>query len=255
MKVSLVQFSPAWESPSASRDSLQKLLCQIPATDLIVLPEMFSTGFVTKPAGIAEKDGDSLRLMQETAAEHNCAVTGSLAVETEGAYRNRLYFVYPDGKEVHYDKHHLFSFGGEHRHYTAGEKPVVVRYGGIGILLQVCYDLRFPVFSRNRLLPDGTALYDLALYVASWPASRMDAWDILLRARAVENQCFVAGVNRVGSDPANSYSGHSALFGPRGELLTNCKENKEDIATIDINISDLLAFRNQFPFLQDADNQ
>ena len=255
MKVSLVQFSPAWAAPAVNRKRLGEFLTDIPATDLIVLPEMFSTGFVTEPAGIAEKDGESLRFMQETAAAHDCAVAGSMAVETEGSYRNRFYFVYPDGREIHYDKHHLFTYGNEHKRFTAGEQPVVVNYRGVNILLQVCYDLRFPVFCRNRLLPDGSALYDLALYVASWPESRMDAWDILLRARAVENQCFVAGVNRVGKDPGNSYSGHSVLIGPKGQLLTNCKENEEEISTFDMDIPELLAFRKQFPVLQDADNQ
>ena len=180
MKISLVQFSPVWKDPSANRDRLHKLLARIPATDLIVLPEMFSSGFVTEPAGIAEKDGESLRFMQETAAARDCAVAGSLAVETEGTFRNRFYFVYPDGSEVHYDKHHLFTYGGEHLTFAAGEKPVVADFRGVRILLQVCYDLRFPVFSRNRLLPDGSALYDIALYVASWPDVRTEAWDALL---------------------------------------------------------------------------
>jgi len=255
MKISLVQFSPQWEAPAANRAALKQLLAQIPATDLIVLPEMFSTGFVTEPVGVAEKDGESLRFMQETAAARNCAVAGSLAIEEEGSYRNRFYFVYPDGREVHYDKHHLFTYGGEHLRFTAGEKPVVAEFRGVRILLQVCYDLRFPVFSRNRLLPDGKALYDLALYVASWPDVRTDAWDALLRARAIENQCYLAGVNRVGTDPKNNYSGHTVLLSPKGQLLTNCKENEEDIVTFDINLQDLLAFRNQFPVLQDADNQ
>ena len=253
MKISIVQFNPAWKAPEANRDSLKKLLAQVPETDLLVLPEMFSTGFVTDPAGVAEKDGESLRFMQETAARRNCAVAGSLAVEEEGAFFNRFYFVYPDGREVHYDKHHLFTFGGEHRTFTAGEKPVVADYRGVRILLQVCYDLRFPVFSRNRLLPDGTAFYDLALYVASWPDVRSEAWDTLLRARAIENQCFLAGVNRVGEDPGNRYSGHSVVLGPKGQLLSGCEEYREEILTCEIRLQDLQAFRKQFPVLQDAD--
>lgn len=255
MKITLVQFSPVWEDPAANRDILRSLLSQVPETDLIVLPEMFSTGFVTEPAGVAEQDGASLRFLQETAATRNCAVAGSIATETEGSYRNRFYFVCPDGREVHYDKHHLFTYGGEHRRFTPGNAPVTVEYKGVRILLQVCYDLRFPVFSRNRLCADGRALYDLALYVASWPEPRVDAWDLLLRARAIENQCFVAGVNRVGDDPALHYCGHSSLIGPKGQLLTVCKENQEDVVTFDINTSELLAFRRQFPVLQDADNQ
>lgn len=253
MKISLVQFSPVWKDPSANRDRLHKLLARIPATDLIVLPEMFSTGFVTEPAGIAEKDGESLRFMQETAAVRDCAIAGSLAVETEGAFRNRFYFVYPDGSEVHYDKHHLFTYGGEHHTFAAGGKPVVADFRGVRILLQVCYDLRFPVFSRNRLLPGGSALYDLALYVASWPDVRTDAWDALLKARAIENQCFLAGVNRVGTDPGNRYSGHSVLLGPKGEVLARCKDNEEELVTFEIQLPELLAFRNQFPVLRDAD--
>ena len=253
MKISLVQFSPVWKDPSSNRDRLHKLLARIPATDLIVLPEMFSTGFVTEPAGIAEKDGESLRFMQETAAARDCAVAGSLAVETEGTFRNRFYFVYPDGSEVHYDKHHLFTYGGEHHTFAAGEKPVVADFRGVRILLQVCYDLRFPVFSRNRLLPDGSALYDMALYVASWPDVRTDAWDALLKARAIENQCFLAGVNRVGTDPGNRYSGHSVLLGPKGQVLARCKDNEEEVVTFEIQLPELLAFRNQFPVLRDAD--
>ena len=253
MKISLVQFNPAWGAPAANRNRLKELLARVPATDLIVLPEMFSTGFVTKPSGVAEKDGESFRFMQEIAAARNCAVAGSLAVETEGSFRNRFYFVFPDGSEVHYDKHHLFTYGGEHLTYTPGEKPVVAQFRGVRILLQVCYDLRFPVFSRNRLLPDGSALYDLALYVASWPDVRSDAWDALLRARAIENQCFMAGVNRVGEDPGNRYSGHSVLLGPKGQVMASFPEYREDVLTCEIPMEDLLAFRNKFPVLQDAD--
>jgi predicted amidohydrolase len=254
MKISLVQFNPVWESPAVNRENLQKLLAPLAATDLIVLPEMFSTGFVTAhPAGVAEKDGASLRFMQEIAAARNCAVAGSLAVEEGGRFYNRFYFVYPDGREVHYDKHHLFTYGGEHHRFTAGERPMVAEYKGVRFLLQVCYDLRFPVFSRNRLLKDGSALYDMALYVASWPEVRMDAWDALLKARAIENQCFLAGVNRVGEDPGNRYSGHTVLLGPKGEVLTACRENREEIASCEINLEELRAFRNQFPVLQDAD--
>lgn len=253
MNLTFVQFSPIWEDPAASRENLRKLLAQFPATDVLILPEMFSTGFVTRPEGVAEKDGESLRFMQETAARHDCAVAGSLAVEMEGSFRNRFYFVYPDGREVHYDKHHLFTYGGEHLRFTPGEKPVVAEFRGVRFLLQVCYDLRFPVFSRNRLMPDGSALYDVALYVASWPDVRTGAWDTLLRARAIENQCFLCGVNRVGEDPGNRYSGHSVLLGPKGEVLAGSTEYREEVASCEINLEDLRAFRNQFPVLHDAD--
>jgi len=222
-------------------------------TDLVVLPEMFSTGFATEPEGVAESDeGDSLHWMIDYAKGRGCAVAGSVSVQTAEGYRNRFYFVYPDGHFQYYDKHHLFTFAGEHEHYKAGEERVVVEHAGFRILLQVCYDLRFPVFSRNRMV-DGKPDYDLILYVASWPQQRIDAWDALLKARAIENVCFVAGVNRVGKDPGNIYSGHTSLFGPRGKLLSICKEGRIDIIEFELKRSDLDGVRNSFPVLLDAD--
>ncbi|MBO5562792.1 MAG: nitrilase family protein [Bacteroidales bacterium] len=253
MKITMLQTDPVWADPAANRREVERILLSVPPTDLIVLPEMFSTGFVTRPEGVAESDdSESLHLMKRLSRERSCAVAGSLSVREGESYRNRFYFVWPDGRERHYDKHHLFSFGGEHLRYTAGGERTVVEYGGFRILLQVCYDLRFPVFSRNRMTENG-AEYDLILYVASWPEPRIAAWDALLKARAIENLCFVAGVNRVGEDPDNRYPGHSTLYGPRGEMLTNCKENKVDYATFDISHEDLKAFRTKFPALLDAD--
>ena len=173
---------------------------------------------------------------------------------SDGTYRNRFYFVYPDGHYVYYDKHHLFTFAGEHEHYTAGQERVIVEHAGFRILLQVCYDLRFPVFARNRMV-DGKPDYDLILYVASWPQQRVDAWDALLKARAIENVCFVAGVNRVGKDPGNLYSGHTGLYGPRGEQLSICKENRIDIIEFEIKKALLDNVRASFPALLDADCQ
>ena len=229
------------------------MLESAPASDLIVLPEMFPTGFVTQPEGIAEEEnGPSLRWMQEIARERACAVAGSIPVSTAEGFRNRFYFVYPHGEYRFYDKRHLFTYAGEHHRYKAGEDRVVVEHAGFRILLQVCYDLRFPVFARNRM-QHGRPEYDLILYVASWPQQRVEAWDALLKARAIENISYVAGVNRVGDDPGNHYSGHSCLFGPRGELLTICKENQPDIVEYEIKRDTLDSFRESFPALQDAD--
>lgn len=254
MRIILLQTAPTWGDPGRSREDARRMLMGTPKADLVVLPEMFSTGFVTEPEGVAEpEEGDSLRWMREYARSKSCAVAGSVSVRlSDGTYRNRFYFVFPDGHFQFYDKHHLFTYAGEHEHYTAGQERVIVEHAGFRILLQVCYDLRFPVFSRNRLL-DGRPEYDLILYVASWPQQRVDAWDGLLKARAIENVCFVAGVNRVGKDPGNLYSGHTSLFGPRGELLSTCKENRIDIIEYELKQSVLDHFRESFPALKDAD--
>lgn len=257
MRISLVQSSPRWGDPAGSRARIDELLKDAGETDLIVLPEMFSTGFVTHPESLAEPSGpdgwcESLRWMQETAAGRSCAVAGSIALRLGDSYRNRFFFVFPDGNVTHYDKHHLFTYAGEDRRFTGGTQRVVVPYGDFRILLQVCYDLRFPVFSRNRITPDGPD-YDLILYVASWPDVRVSAWDTLLKARAIENLSFVAGINRVGEDPGNQYSGHSVLLGPDGSLLSNCKKNFEEVVTTEISKASLNAFRKSFPALLDAD--
>ena len=254
MRITLLQTDPAWCAPAANRAAVAALAPAPGATDLLVLPEMFSTGFATQPRGVAEEDGGSLRFLRELAAERGYAVAGSVSVLADGAFRNRFYFVTPDGSEYHYDKHHLFTFSGEHLRYTAGEKRVVVTYAGFRILLQVCYDLRFPVFARNRMV-EGKADYDLILYVASWPAARIAAWDTLLRARAIENLCYVAAVNRVGTDPGNTYPGHSVLLSPRGETLSVCKENAVDSVTNELSLAELQQFRQAFPALEDADPQ
>ena len=256
-KLTLVQTDPVWGEIGANLSRVRKLCSRAGKTDLIVLPEMFSTGFITDPSVGTEPDGgDSLALMKEIAASMDAAVAGSVAVKetADGTFRNRFYFVTPDGDVQFYDKHHLFTYGGEHLRYTAGKDRTIVEWRGVRILLQVCYDLRFPIFARNGLRPDGTAIYDLVLYVASWPEARIGAWDALLKARAIENQCYLAAVNRVGKDPSNRYTGHSQVISPYGNLLSICKENEEDVANCVISISDLLSFRKKFPVLEDADN-
>lgn len=247
MKVSLVQTSVEWKSPEKNRESIGALILKAPASDLFVLPEMFTTGFITDPEGIAEEGGKTLEWMKQLASACNAAVMGSIAGEEDGKYYNRLYFVKPDGSWQKYDKRHLFSFAGEDREYTAGQERVVVEYMGFRIMLQVCYDLRFPVFSRNR------GDYDVLVYVANWPESRIRVWETLLKARAIENQCYVLGVNRVGSDPDAGYCGSSAVIDFKGEVIRHAESGREEILEAVLDMEKLERFREKFPAWRDSD--
>lgn len=248
MKVIILQSDIEWANPVANVQKINKMIDAAGEADLYVLPEMFSTGFCTEPEGVAEPmDSATLRWMQQKAAVTGAAIAGSIAVYEDGKYYNRFYFVKPDGQVNHYDKHHLFTYGGEHNHFTAGGERVVVEHCGVRILLEVCYDLRFPVWSRNR------GDYDMILYVASWPESRVVAWSALLVARAIENQCYVAGVNRVGSDPKCNYCGGSVIIDPYGKTLAACTMGEECAASAEVNMEALRAFREKFPVLNDAD--
>lgn len=266
MKISLLQTDIAWGAPATNRWKLEGLLRGAEKSDVYVLPEMFSTGFAIEPEGVAETDEGSLRWMQQMAKELDAAICGSVAteradydrgVERDGtgdlraakAFYNRCYFVKPDGDYYYYDKRHLFTYGGEHRRYTRGTDRIVAEFRGVRFLLQVCYDLRFPCFSRN----EAQHPYDVALYLASWPTQRMEVWDVLLRARAIENQCYVAGVNRVGTDLACQYSGGTMLVNPYGQVEAACQPEQEGIICCDIDLERLAAFRQKFPVLQDAD--
>ncbi|MDO5443902.1 MAG: amidohydrolase [Bacteroidia bacterium] len=249
MNVTLLQTDIVWENPAKNREHLNGLFSTLDSTDLIVLPEMFSTGFIVEPERAAEDDPSlTLQWMKEKASEKNCAVAGSIALRKEGQYFNRFCFVKPDGEVTCYDKRHLFSFGGEHLRFTAGERRVTVEWKGIRFLLLVCYDLRFPVWSRNR------KDYDAAIYVASWPSVRQFPWDALLRARAIENQCFVLGVNRVGTDPSCEYGGGTAFISPYGETLAACTYGKEEAVVSELDMSVLEAFREKFPVLEDGED-
>ncbi|MCR4995461.1 MAG: amidohydrolase [Bacteroidales bacterium] len=248
MRVIILQRDIVWASKSENLQRAEEAIRRQEPCDLVVLPEMFATGFGGDPAAVAEPDegGEVLRWMQRMAHEHDCAVAGSVAVGTK-AYKNRFYFVKPDGSVVFYDKRHLFTYGGEHLRYTAGDERVVVEWRGVRFLLMVCYDLRFPVWSRNR------EDYDCALYVASWPTPRVDAWSALLKARAIENQCFVVGVNRVGKDPQCEYSGASVVLDAYGHELAACTLGKECEACAELDMSALEAFRKKFPVLKDRE--
>ncbi len=248
MKVTILQRDIVWGNPTENCRRCDEAINQNPGSDLYVLPEMFSTGFCTQPEGIAETaDSDTLKWMKKKSATIDAAIAGSVAVCEDGKYYNRFYFVHPDGTVQQYDKHHLFTYGGEHLRFTAGQERVIVGYRGMRILLEICYDLRFPIWARNH------GDYDMILYVASWPTPRVEAWSALLKARAIENQCYVAGVNRVGTDHACQYCGGSVVIDPYGKTIAECEWDKENEATAEINIEQLDAFRKKFPVLNDAD--
>ncbi len=254
MKLLLLQTDTRWLAPDENRRRAEEAIGNaLPhgsgAVDLIVLPEMFTTGFVVEPAGTAEPEAgaETLEWMRSMAARTDAAVAGSVAVEERGRYFNRLFFVKPDGSFSKYDKRHLFSFAGEDARYTAGTERAVVEWRGWRILLQVCYDLRFGVFARNR------GDYDMALYVASWPTVRIHPWNTLLVARAIENVCWAVGVNRTGEDPFASYSGGTALIDFKGETAAAATPNSEETVVCEIDMEALRAFRAKFPALGDAD--
>lgn len=247
MKTVILQNDILWADPAGNIRKTDAAISSSPDADLYILPEMFSTGFCTSPEGIAESDGATLEWMKKKAAQCGAAIAGSVAIKEDGNFYNRFYFVKPDGDVVSYDKKHLFTYGKEHESFTAGDRRVIVEYLGVRILLEICYDLRFPVWSRNH------GDYDMIIYVASWPASRISAWNSLLVARAVENQCYVAGVNRVGTDPSDSYSGGSVIVDPYGNVIARCQDGIESYSEAEIDMELLEAFRRKFPVLNDAD--
>ena len=249
MKIALIQTSLTWENPIENRSHLaQKITGFMEEVDLIVLPEMFSSGFTMNPKAVAETmQGETVLWLQHLAKAKNCAITGSLVIEEKGNYYNRLVFVFPNGDIKTYDKRHLFSLAGEDKFYTAGTEKLIVEYKGFRICPLVCYDLRFPVFSRN------VENYDVLLYVANWPKLRINAWDILLKARAVENMCYTIGVNRIGTDNNNlDYIGHSQAVDFLGNYLLEPQET-EGIFIVTLEKEKLLETRSKLAFLDDRD--
>lgn len=242
-----IQTDLVWESPAANRRAFGDIMDSLHTPgDIILLPEMFATGFSMKPQGIADT-GESLEWMKAQAATLKTAIAGSLMVNDKGNYYNRFYFVTPDGSVSHYDKRHRFTLAGEHKVYEAGSSFTIVEHKGWKIALQVCYDLRFPVFSRN------TQGYDLLLYVANWPEKRVFAWDTLLRARAIENMAYCAGINRIGKD-GNGYAhnGHSAIYDMLGATMA-AAEDKDTVITASLSAERLRQTRQQLNFLSDRD--
>ncbi len=248
MRVSILQRDIIWADPASNIRTADEAIDRQRGADLYVLPEMFSTGFAMQPDGLAEpNDGETLHWMKCKATRCDAAIAGSVAVNDDGRFYNRFYFVQPNGRVDIYDKRHLFTYSGEDKCFTRGNERVIVAFRGIRFLLEVCYDLRFPVWSRNQ------KDYDCILYVANWPTSRIAAWSTLLRARAIENQCFVVGVNRVGRDPQCEYCGASVILDPYGNTLAACEANRECEATAQLDITALVKFRQEFPVLNDAD--
>lgn len=249
MKISLVQMKLIWCDTQANLRRAEELIASAPGADVYVLPEMFSTGFCMEPKQIAEPtEGPTVQWMHKIAAHTDAAIVGSVAtIDPKGEYRNRMYFVEPNGKTTYYDKRHLFSYSGENKYYTPGNEKTIVKFRNARFLLQVCYDLRFPVFGRNC---DD---YDIALYVANWPDKRRMAWDILLRARAIENQAVVIGVNRVGTDSMCNYDGGTAAIDFFGFVAAHCDNNVEQVASYEVNMDELKQYRDKFPSLADSD--
>ena len=245
-RIAIVQRDIVWSDIEANLEVVERMLSGVKA-DVMVLSEMFQTGFVTNPQGIAD-EGRTLEWMKRVAAQLDAAVVGSVAIRHGEEYRNRLYFVKPDGESLYYDKFHLFSVGGESKHFTAGRERVVVKWRGVRYLLAICYDLRFPVWSRQR------GDYDAMIYTALWPKVRREVWRTLLRARAIENQVYVIGVNRVGEEPTGLvYSGDSAVIGYYGEAVKDMGD-EQGVAIAEIDIGALDNFREKFAVWRDADS-
>lgn len=252
LTIGLFQFDQAWENPSKNKQELTNALSQSPRADLLLLPEMFSTGFSMHATSAAESWNISptLSWLKALSDEHQCAIFTSLMIEEEGKYYNRGIFIDQGQLIATYDKQYLFAFAGEDQVYNAGNQSVVVPFKGWKICLQICFDLRFPESARNRAIPDFD--YDLLLYVANWPAKRIAHWDALLLARAIENQAYMAAVNRVGIDNnGHYYNGHSCVVNPDGTYLTPPIEQKEGLFITQLSSTALQETRNSLPFLRE----
>ena len=249
MKVALIQAPLVWENPKQNRNYFEDKINSIRETiDLIVLPEMFTSGFTMNPKAVAESmQGETVSWLQALAKAKNAAITGSLVIEENGNFYNRLVFVFPSGAIKTYDKKHLFTLAGEDKAYTSGTQKILIEYQGFKICPLICYDLRFPVFARN------TEEYDVLIYVANWPKPRINAWDALLKARAIENMCYTIGVNRIGEDPnKHDYPGHSQVIDELGNYLIEPQEI-EGVFITTLNKNSLEANRQKFGFLNDRD--
>ena len=254
LNVATIQFDIAWENPQINYDKIDALLKHIQQADLIILPEMFTTGFSMAPERIAENYHDemsTLQWMRAHAKKFNAVVMGSVSCEDGGKYFNRCLVVFPEGQHFYYDKNYLFSIGQESEHYTAGQGSIIIEWKGWKIKPLVCYDLRFPEHARNEII-DGEYAYDLLIYMANWPSVRVHPWNTLLMARAIENQAYVIGVNRTGDDDsAVAHNGSSGIYDFKGESLASLMENEEGVIQKDLNISELKSFREKFPALRD----
>jgi omega-amidase len=251
MNISVIQPDIIWEDKSANFRNLHGLLSPLfNKTDIVILPEMFNTGFSMDPEKLCESDsGETIKWMKSIAVEGNFGVCGSFIIRENRVYLNRWFFVTPESDIWYYDKRHLFSMGGEDKLFIAGKSRLIFSFRGVRISPYICYDLRFPVWSRNH------NEYDLIIYAANWPDVRRNVWTTLLKARAIENQCYVAGSNRIGTDGAGiNYYGDSMIINPRGEIITSAEMPVECSLTAEISMTDLSDFRRKFPVTDDADD-
>ncbi len=251
LKLALFQIDLEWEDPQLNRENIAAKCANLEDdVDLIILPEMFTTGFSMESEKLAEtKPYTSLSWMQKLSIKTNKAITGSIIAEENGSHFNRLFFVTPDGDSLTYDKRHLFRMAGEHNYFSGGKVSKTIEFRGWRIRPLICYDLRFPVWSRNR------EDYDLLIYVANWPKPRSSAWQALLKARAIENYAYCAGVNRVGTDGNMvDYEGASAVYDPKGNRLTELLLEEDKIIRASLSGTELLAYRKKFPVQLDADD-
>lgn len=258
LSITTIQSTLHWEDKGANLKMFSEKINALPeGAEIVVLPEMFTTGFTMRPQKLAEKmEGPSMQWMHELAERKRIILCGSMIIEDEGHFYNRLIWMLPNGKFGYYDKRHLFGFAGEDEHYTAGHKRLITSVKGWKINLMICYDLRFPIWSRQSNLPlaDAAPEFDVLIYVANWPERRNLAWKTLLQARAIENQTFVVGVNRVGADGNGiNHSGDSMIIDPLGELLYHQKDI-EEVATLLLQKEKLDESRRKFPFWKDADH-
>ncbi len=253
LSISLIQTAPHWEDRAANLELFEQKIKTLDQAQVVVLPEMFNTGFSMNAPALAESmHGPTIHWMKKTARQQNIILTGSVIIKEEDRYYNRLLWVLPNGALAHYDKRHLFTYAGEDKVFTPGSTRLIASTMGWKIGLFICYDLRFPVWMRQ--LKAVEARYDLLIVGANWPASRIAQWDALLKARSIENQCFIAGVNRIGTDGNELvYNGHSAVYDPVGNQL-HLAENTEKIITCTLRRSLITDVRRQFPFLADADD-
>jgi omega-amidase len=250
MRIALIQTILFWENPIANRNHFEEKINTIPESiDLIVLPEMFSTGFTMNPKDVAETmEGETITWLIHLAKAKNTAITGSLVIRENDNFYNRLVFVFPSGEIQFYDKRHLFTLAGEEEIYTAGHNKLIIEYKGWKICPLICYDLRFPVFARN------VEEYDVLIYVANWPEIRINAWDALLKARAIENMCYTIGVNRIGKDDNNfNHNGHSQVIDFLGNYILEPVEIK-GVFIVELNKEELISARKKFNFLNDRDS-
>ncbi len=255
LKITLIQSDIFWEDTDRNLEAFDKKLSEVKGlTDIIILPEMFSTGFLVNVEKCAETEsGKTMQWLRQKAKEYNCVVTGGVLIKENGQYFNRLIWMQPDGTYQKYDKRHLFRFTGENKVFTKGQNSLITELKGWKIKPLICYDLRFPVWSKNKFT-DGNYEYDCLIYAANWPEQRDVIWESLLTARAIENQSYVIGVNRVGADgKGNKYSGRSKVVAMDGETLYKAPLNQECIETVALSYSGLKEYRDRFTVGQDWD--